>query len=52
MIRDINLSPGISSAFFLDSLTKVIDHFAAKYVSHLIMGILTWNQVTSCLSVF
>ena len=52
MVRDINLSAAISRYFFLNFLTKVIDHFAVKYVSHLIMGVLTWNQVMSCLRVF
>ena len=52
MVRNTNLTPAISGAFFINSLAKVIDHFAANYVSHLIMGVLTWNQVTPYLRVF
>ena len=52
MIREINLSPGISSPFFLDSLTKVIDHFAAKYVSHLIMGIFNMESSNAMFKCF
>ena len=53
MVSDINLSPAVSRQWiFLHSLKEIIDHFATKYDTPLIMGILTLNQIIPCSRVF
>ena len=38
LVVSIYRAPSRDSGFFIHSLTEIIDHFAAKYDNHLIMG--------------